>query len=580
VLAAFPENYRLFEHRRAANNPNVVVKQAEAENSEVKEPSVEGKVPNDRRDVYLYGHPQGRKKRFRSPAEFLPHLIWLATDESGDRENCSCKLCTPDEMIKMAEEMAALQKKQHATVLKEEDRKKSVQPTPTVQNVQAKIEPPRNTAVVPAPQQKDPASQNIASPSRAASQSVQPGASQPQDKVAPSVPMGPVATPPIKALSPEQRIDQQLHKYVYRDGELVWYTTAENHLALGAIISRSLYKSTGDTEKAAYVIQPISQPYNYRMGVITTQENDIKPWLAFSLPPTAMPEVGEGEIMYEDVDWEAIRHSYTDEALLRAGSICAARMIDASYTLLEPLNGPGQGSQSNPGEVAYNGMYLGGEKIWTGEAVRLATRDDCKDIMIVSQIIERLGTSYGQSAGVDLVGDVYTPVESPYNPKRPPPPNLYLPVRVREDLKWRNSYSTKQLNISLNWKLLQGQQRVSIAQAKGRWYESRYVLPATNPPALENGEATGMIPDVGDGFNARGTGQTEIGEKKIERRQAFSKSLPDYVRFGMRFQIPQVAGKAVPIDLSAPSVRGDGNMSGFVNMDQMEQSNFPRTYMS
>lgn len=50
----------------------------------------------ERQDAYLYGHPEGRKKRYRSPADFMPHVLWLATDKEGDRRNCSCKICSPD----------------------------------------------------------------------------------------------------------------------------------------------------------------------------------------------------------------------------------------------------------------------------------------------------------------------------------------------------------------------------------------------------------------------------------------------------------------------------------------------------
>ena len=50
----------------------------------------------ERQDAYLYGHPQGRKKRYRSPADFFPHVLWLVTDKEGDPRNCSCKICSPD----------------------------------------------------------------------------------------------------------------------------------------------------------------------------------------------------------------------------------------------------------------------------------------------------------------------------------------------------------------------------------------------------------------------------------------------------------------------------------------------------
>ncbi|KAJ3157609.1 hypothetical protein HDU86_003261 [Geranomyces michiganensis] len=40
-------------------------------------------------DAYLYGHPSGR--RFRSPAEFQPHLMWLAKGDPSIR--CGCQYC-------------------------------------------------------------------------------------------------------------------------------------------------------------------------------------------------------------------------------------------------------------------------------------------------------------------------------------------------------------------------------------------------------------------------------------------------------------------------------------------------------
>jgi hypothetical protein len=46
-----------------------------------------------RTDAYLYGHPLGQTKRFRSAEEFKPHLIWLATDDSGESKDCTCKVC-------------------------------------------------------------------------------------------------------------------------------------------------------------------------------------------------------------------------------------------------------------------------------------------------------------------------------------------------------------------------------------------------------------------------------------------------------------------------------------------------------
>jgi hypothetical protein len=82
-IADFPENYRLFEHCRVSPKS-------------LRPGNATSKYSNERRDYYLYGHPGGRKKRYRSPADFLPHLLWLATDpdEIPNHDRCDCKVRT------------------------------------------------------------------------------------------------------------------------------------------------------------------------------------------------------------------------------------------------------------------------------------------------------------------------------------------------------------------------------------------------------------------------------------------------------------------------------------------------------
>jgi hypothetical protein len=89
MLATFPQGYRLFEHIKSRDSP--------------KDPSVLTKRGHsggghDRQDAYLYGYPDGRKKRFRSPAEFFLHLKYLCDADAKSREDCACKLCAPDEL--------------------------------------------------------------------------------------------------------------------------------------------------------------------------------------------------------------------------------------------------------------------------------------------------------------------------------------------------------------------------------------------------------------------------------------------------------------------------------------------------
>lgn len=67
-LAALPTGYILLERTRAP-----------------------GLTKRPKTDVFLYGHPGGSK--FRSPREFMPHLLWLVADKTHKRSNCPCKLC-------------------------------------------------------------------------------------------------------------------------------------------------------------------------------------------------------------------------------------------------------------------------------------------------------------------------------------------------------------------------------------------------------------------------------------------------------------------------------------------------------
>lgn len=68
VLDAFPKNYKLYEHCKRYNDTR-----------------------QERRDTFLFGHPKGI--RFRSPAEFSPHLLWIAQSKTHARGECSCKYC-------------------------------------------------------------------------------------------------------------------------------------------------------------------------------------------------------------------------------------------------------------------------------------------------------------------------------------------------------------------------------------------------------------------------------------------------------------------------------------------------------
>ncbi|KAF9032819.1 hypothetical protein BDZ89DRAFT_1131171 [Hymenopellis radicata] len=70
ILSEWPEGYSLYYHTRA------------------KQP--EGADKPLRRDTYLIGGP----RTFRTPAEFIPHAIYLNSDSPLGKEHCQCRYCS------------------------------------------------------------------------------------------------------------------------------------------------------------------------------------------------------------------------------------------------------------------------------------------------------------------------------------------------------------------------------------------------------------------------------------------------------------------------------------------------------
>ena len=522
MLAAFPENYRLFEHRRVSSLEN---------------PNARG--PSDRRDVYLYGHPQGRKKRFRSPADFLPHLLWLAMDESGDPENCSCKLCTPEDMIKAGDEMYVLQRKLFGISTQENEPQVVKSQGVAVQNKDVAAEAPGRP---------------LSSTPKLANAAVKrPLSAQPQEQLQkltlkPSPSPAPTAqlatntqivepTPLVAPKNQEQLIDSQPNKFIYRPGEIVWYqrnSGVPGAVGLAVITARDSMKDK-QGHHPVYVAQPLSHPYNHPPSMLISQERDLKPWLAFSTPPCFHKSLRGVQHSFEQIDWRGLLNGIYGEGDTEAdGSMFAAKAVDASYTPFEPIS-------STNGETRYNGIFIGGEKVWVGEAIRLRPGTG-QDIMILSEIVER---SYAgnRPQDVQVVGDVYSYRTITYNPNRQIPRNHYLPIRVQQDLEFRNRPSIKERSVVSHWKLIHARAQLSISEVKGRWYESRFAIPIVlGQEKLTEAVFAGDVFDIGGHLNSRGDSSGtsgKVGLRKNSRLEAFGGSVPASIQIGGGIQLPQ-----------------------------------------
>lgn len=543
ILVNFPEGYRLYEH----------VKKTEKDGqTEVKTKTHAG-GGNDRQDAYLYGHPTGRRKRFRSPADYFPHLLWLCTDESGDPDNCSCKICSPEDLDSV---LPAAKKVEPEAPVKQEAVSKPAVST----SVAASHTPTPTPNLVPTAQP-------------------QPQRSQPTQ------------TALASAKSPDQQEDRSYHSFMYRPGEVVWFSRVQAW-GLGVVLRR--WKSP--VGQVSYTVQPLTFPHGPSVAVTKTAEHDMRPWLAWSVPAFTHPGLNTVADVprFDTVDWNALRHGAygTGGDMEVDGSILAAKSIDSTYT---PFGQIQQRLEEESGvtETHFNGLYLGGEKIWVGEPVRLVPGSGT-DILVVHSIVElckaaaMTGRAVHQSTYV--IGDMYSLVNVQHSdPSQPTPAaanmNPQLPERLTQDLAVRNAHSIHVKRVASYWKFVRSQVPVDISAIKGRWYEASLLLPILQgQPAFEGMAAKGDIQEASLWMNSRGDCQNanrpgnapRLGTqiiRKAGRREALGNAIPANADIQDSAQPPVLANvdpalNDINIDPRFDTAQdGNADMDQFMNLD-------------
>lgn len=624
ILVDFPENYRLY--RRFKDK-----KESKSRTSDLSKPAkADGKDGNKSEDFYLYGYPLGHKKRFKSAVDFFPHLLWLAQGTSNQRTDCECKQCSPEWVQTVPilpgksgfvpkMEPAALQKDTPAVL------KDSMTPKPQVVIKQRsmsqdsnklskavpKTQPPNSKAPPPANKGPAPAINQTAKAVPPAPKVVpQPASTSAARAPAPvPSPMAPTPTPLASAKSLEQDQDAQYSKYIYRNGELTWFNRG-SAWGLSVIIKRDLFKDQRGQDRPRYLVQPLSHPFMHPTTKIISSEEDLRPWLAWSAPGPTHQGLATSNMNYTTVNWKQVLEGLYGVGDAEVdGSIYAAKWIDDSFTLIDPLTN----NTITTGERSYNGIYFGGEKIWVGEPVRLRVGHG-QDVMIVHQIIEKLkqNSTSAASASVYIVGDIYRYTTIPYTVGQEPAENPNLPMRLRQDLKYRNRVSIASKRTISYWKLIEAAKRPSITEIKGRWYESSILLPILHgAAAFQQDVQRGEITDVGTWINGRGDANSapgKAGMRYADRLEAFGRAVPPGTKIskgldgpaeenvfpaanpsGMQ---PAVTMAAQPvIDLTAQSsaqgsggqgqqVQGvsDGDIDQFMDLDRIEEG-FTQNYL-
>lgn len=427
----------------------------------------------DRMDSYMYGHPHGRKKRFRSPNELYNHILWLATDTAGDSRNCTCKICSPDDIDEKLLTALQIKTEPPAAVNKTSAGRPNAPTSATATPASAVL----SGANQPSAQKPATANQTNTKPQVPASvASASPKTlSNPSQSLAANLPKpsGHTTTPPHdlsrrqsapRLSSATQSSSEQTQDLdsgiIYRQGELAWFNRGQAW-GLGVILKCT--KGDGQT-KPKFLVQPLSHPYRHPATVTLSGEEYLRPWLAWSVPGMTHAMLNDIGVTYKTADWNAIRSgAYGAGDAEVDGSILAAKGIDSSWSLFGRL------------EVAktdsYQGAYLGAERIWTGDLVRVVTDHETNHLMHIKAIFRM------HISGKDhlcLSGDVYAPYQvrtSDANNLLPGIDGSTLPPRLRSDLEFRNKYTIPRQGFATIYKFTQTG-KLTSRNVLGRWYQT------------------------------------------------------------------------------------------------------------
>ncbi|KAI5806797.1 hypothetical protein DFH27DRAFT_480182, partial [Peziza echinospora] len=458
-LKNWPENYVLYDRYTVVGDKSTIV-------------------------TYLYGHPEGPKKRFKNALEFLPHLMWLAVDKEHKKDNCGCAMCKgtgelekrppappPIGAVAAAAASAATTA---ATKAKGKAATTSKSPAPQVPT--------------PIPQQQQQITQQqITQQQMAVPRPTPPNTQQLQQPPKMTVPTPPPYNIQILQQSPscqERLFDLQYSFDIYRKGECVWFQASpddKSNWSLGAILQK-------EPQGPGYMIQILSSPLNRPPPHRQVTHDRIRPWLAWTAPAPQQEDLRLPNVRFENVNWENYRFEPNVEV---DASIIVAKEAEGTYSPVDLLPVPHNMHRF------YSGLWFGAEKIWVGEGIRLKRRFSAPppppsqkgqvlllrdEVLVVSCIFEKFDGPTPNPpgrTGVYLTGDIFLlqpalvpPGTNPAHLASPPP---FLPDRMRKDAQQRNQISV-QNRLWSTWQLVLSGVTVPMEDVKGRWYESSILM--------------------------------------------------------------------------------------------------------
>lgn len=317
----------------------------------------------------------------------------------------------------------------------------------------------------------------------------------------------------------EQKEDGKFNNFFFRPGEIVWFDKGGQTWGIGVVIKREY--GQGYEAQKQYRVHPISHPHARNQAIVTTHQG-MRPFYSWSPPPYTnvglRPSQGNGFHVYtfDTVKWEDVIHGKFSSSTEKGdadvdGSIMGVKAVETTYTPFDRIPTT-QPALSNSTE--YNGIYIGCEKIWVGEPIRIRNSGATTDIMILQSIIERPSPKDPSRGVITLIGDTYSYRVVQLEPDGVPTSDLHLPLRIREDTRIRNAITSKgpdaRRRCTSYWRLLTKNTNLQLADVKGRWYETTSMFPHLSKSAFDTAAARGEVPDVGLMLNGTGDCNKEL----------------------------------------------------------------------
>jgi len=317
----------------------------------------------------------------------------------------------------------------------------------------------------------------------------------------------------------EQKEDAKFNNFFFRPGEIVWFDKGEETWGIGVILRRE-HGPAQDTSKQ-YRVHPISHPFARHHALVTTHKG-MRPFFSWSPPPYTnnglKPSQSNGYHVYtfDTVNWEDVMRGKYGTQVDKGdadvdGSIMGVKAVETTYTLFDRIPGT---LSSLPGAIGYNGIYIGCEKIWVGEPLRIRNSTSPTDIMVIQSIIERPSAKDPSHGLVTIIGDTYSYRIAQVEPQFVPGDDLHLPLRVREDTRLRNNITVSnpdvRRRITCYWRLIAKNAQIGLSDVKGRWYETTSMFPHLNKAGYDAAVARHEMPDVGSVLNGTGDCNKEL----------------------------------------------------------------------